>query len=92
MRALGASGRQVFAAGLTEYCLLGALAGLFAASGAAAVGMALAAGVFHLDYVPGLDIWVWGLGGGLLCGALGGWSGARVAVRSSPMLVLREAE
>jgi putative ABC transport system permease protein len=92
MRALGASGRQVFIAGLTEYCLLGAMAGLFAAAGAVAVGMALGDRVFQLHYVPGLGIWVWGMAGGLSCGALGGWSGARVAVRSSPMLVLREAE
>jgi putative ABC transport system permease protein len=92
MRALGASGRQVFIAGLTEYCLLGVLAGLFAATGAAAVGFALAERVFQLDYVPGPEIWLWGLAAGLLCGCLGGWSGARIAVRSSPMLVLREAE
>lgn len=91
MRALGASGSQVFIAGLTEYCLLGAMAGLFAAAGAVAVGMVLGDRVFHLNYVPGLGIWVWGIVGGLLCGALGGWSGARIAVRSSPMLVLREA-
>ena len=63
--------RDRFVTGLTEYCLLGALAGLFAAGGAAAVGAVLGDGVFHLNYVPGFGIWAWGLAGGLLCGALG---------------------
>ena len=91
MRALGASRRQVFVAGLTEFCLVGMLAGLLGASGAAAVGAVLGSFVFHLDYVPAPVVWAWGLAAGLLCGALGGWSGARIAVRSAPMLVLREA-
>jgi putative ABC transport system permease protein len=91
MRALGASRRQVFIAGLTEFCVVGALAGLFAACGAAAVGVVLSDMVFHLDYLPGWEIWAWGISGGLMCGALGGWSGARIAVGSSPLLVLRES-
>ena len=91
MRALGASGRQVFVAGLTEFCLVGALAGLLGASGAAATGMALGRFVFQLNYTPGVGVWLLGLAAGLLCGAVGGWSGARIAVRSAPMLVLRES-
>jgi len=91
MRALGASSRQLLVSGLTEFCVVGAVAGLFAATGAAAVGMVLASAVFRLDYAPGIAVWGWGLAAGLLCGALGGWSGARIAVRSAPIQVLREA-
>jgi putative ABC transport system permease protein len=91
MRALGASSRQLFISGLTEFCLVGAVAGLFAATGAAGVGMVLGNAVFRLDYAPGLAVWGWGLTAGLVCGALGGWSGARIAVRSAPVQVLREA-
>jgi putative ABC transport system permease protein len=91
MRTMGASRRQVFAAGLSEFCLIGALAGLFAATGAAAVGVALSDLVFHITYIPGWETWAWGIAGGLLCGVAGGWAGALVVVRSAPILVLRES-
>jgi putative ABC transport system permease protein len=70
---------------------LGGLAGLLAASGAAAVGWALAKYAFEFDYVVTPWVFVLGIGGGALAALLGGWLGLRNVLKTPPLTTLREA-
>lgn len=91
LRALGASRRLVAASQRSEFLAIGLLAGLLASAGAAAIGAALAIGVFEFAaYVP--DPWLWAAGPalGLACVGLNTWLGARAALEAPPMGVLRE--
>ncbi len=54
LRTLGASQRQLAAAQIAEFLLLGALAGIVAAAGATAIGWALADRVFKIPFEPSL--------------------------------------
>lgn len=75
MRALGGRGRQLRTALLAEFMMLGAMAGMLAALGAAAFGGILARFVFHLSYAPGLSLALAGiLAGGILAAAFGMWA------------------
>jgi len=60
MRTLGANRTQVLQAYTTEFAIVGALAGLFAAAAASALGFALARNLLGLPYAG--DPWVWLLG------------------------------
>ncbi|HEU0204603.1 MAG TPA: FtsX-like permease family protein [Burkholderiaceae bacterium] len=90
LRALGASRRQLSRAQTAEMVCLGALAGLLAASGASAVGWALAKYAFQFDY--GLSPWVFiaGIAGGIVCALTGGWFGLRHVLRTPPLATLRD--
>ncbi|HZV55131.1 MAG TPA: FtsX-like permease family protein, partial [Rhodocyclaceae bacterium] len=81
MRALGARGRQLRAALLAEFAVLGALAGSLAGLGAGAIGWALARFVFHLPYVPGPWLPLVGLLAGTLGVAAAGLWATRAALR-----------
>ncbi len=61
LRTLGASQRQLAAAQIAEFLLLGALAGLVAAAGATATGWALADRVFKIPFEANPMVWVYGL-------------------------------
>lgn len=91
LRALGASRRQLVGAQVAEMICLGALAGLLAALGAAAVGWALARFAFEFDYVVTPWVFVLGIGGGALCALAGGWIGLRGVLNTPPLTTLREA-
>ena len=71
LRALGGRRRQLRQALLAEFVVLGALAGLLAGLGAAAIGTALARWVFQLAYTPSLAL--------PLIGALLGAAGVALA-------------
>lgn len=91
LRTLGATRRTVAAGLLTEYALLGALAGGVGAVGAQAVAWLLAEQVFQVPF--GIRPWLLftGLGAGtVLVAALGWWSLRRV-VDTPPAQVLRGA-
>jgi putative ABC transport system permease protein len=90
LRALGASRRQLSRAQTAEMVCLGALAGLLAASGASAVGWALAKFAFQFDY--GFSPWVFiaGITGGIVCALTGGWFGLRHVLRTPPLATLRD--
>lgn len=90
LRTLGASSRQLKAAQLAEFLLLGALAGLVAAAGATAIGWALADRVFRIPFDPNPLVWLWGVGGGALAVAAAGWLGTRNTVRQPPLAVIRQ--
>ncbi|MES2075899.1 MAG: FtsX-like permease family protein [Pseudomonadota bacterium] len=90
LRALGATRRQLSRAQLIEFALVGALAGLLAASGAAAMGWALATYQFQFAWAFAPTVWLVGLAAGALCAIGGGWLGLRNVRRQPPLQTLRE--
>lgn len=90
LRTLGASQRQLAAAQIAEFLLLGALAGLVAAAGATATGWALATYVFKIPFTPNPLVWVYGVLGGAVAVAVAGWLGTRATGRLPPLAVIRQ--
>ena len=90
MRALGASRRVIAIAQGSEFLLMGALAGLLAASAAAGIGLFVAERVFQFSYQVNLWIWPAGMLLGLLCALFNAWAAARAALSAPPALVLRQ--
>jgi putative ABC transport system permease protein len=91
LRALGATRRQLSQAQLIEFALVGALAGVLAATGAAAMGWGLATYQFKFDWTFQPTVWLAGLLAGALCAMAGGWLGLRQVLRRPPLLTLRES-
>jgi putative ABC transport system permease protein len=89
MRTLGAASAQLRAVQAAEFLLIGALAGLFAAVGASAVGFVLARRVLNVPY--SIDAWVWlvGLVAGAIGVAIAGLLGTAKVLRTPPMEVFR---
>ena len=90
LRTLGASRQMIWRTLLTEFVLLGLMAGAVAAFAATGVGYLLAGQIFELPYH--LNPWLWGIGllvGGLSIGVAGMW-GMRTVLTSPPLQVLRE--
>lgn len=90
LRALGASRSQLSRAQWIEYGLLGSLAGLLAATGAAVVGWVLAYKVFDFPFHPSAILWISGIIAGTLCALVGGWFGLNHILIKPPLLTLRE--
>ncbi|MEG0822470.1 MAG: FtsX-like permease family protein [Burkholderiaceae bacterium] len=90
LRALGASRRQLAATQVVEMLALGALAGLLAAVGAAAVGWALARFAFEFDYALKPAVFLIGLAAGSLIALAGGWMGLRGVLNTPPLASLRQ--
>jgi len=92
LRTLGADSRQLGVAVTAEFAALGALGGVIAVAASAALGTALASGVFKLDgYTPPLLPLVAIIAGAAALVTLAGWLGTRRIARTSPMRVLRRA-
>ncbi|WP_373988550.1 ABC transporter permease [Duganella sp. BuS-21] len=91
LRALGATRKQLSQAQLIEFTLVGALSGVLAASGAAAMGWALATYQFKFAWSFSPMVWLVGLVAGALCAIAGGWLGLRNVLRQPPLQTLREA-
>lgn len=89
LRALGATRRQLSQSQRIEFALVGALSGLLAASGAAAVGWTLAKFVFQFDWTFSPAVWLAGLFIGSVCAFIGGWAGLRNVLRQPPLQTLR---
>ena len=91
LRALGASHRQVRSVHVAEFAVVGALAGLMAATGAQALGIVLATRVFdfHLD----VDPWMVpaGIAAGIACSGVGGWLSLRRVLSRPAAQSLRDA-
>ena len=90
LRTLGASRRQLVSVQIAEFLLLGALAGLVAATGATAIGWALAERVFKFPFDFSAMVWVYGIVGGALAVTLAGWLGTRRTASTSPLAVIRQ--
>jgi putative ABC transport system permease protein len=91
LRALGATRRQLSTAQWIEFALVGGLAGLLAATGAAATGWALAEYVFNFEWRFSPAVWAAGVAVGAACAFIGGWVGLRNVLRHPPLQTLREA-
>ncbi|HYD95976.1 MAG TPA: FtsX-like permease family protein [Noviherbaspirillum sp.] len=89
LRALGATRNQLSRAQWIEFALVGGLAGVLAASGAAAVGWALANYVFSFEWHFSPVVWLAGLFVGSLCAFVGGWIGLRNVLKHPPLQTLR---
>jgi len=88
LRTLGASRNVVFQGVASEFVVLGALAGLLAATAATAVGYVLAREVFDLEYTPDPWVWVVGIVGGALLVGTAGVLAARSVVTQPPLKAL----
>jgi putative ABC transport system permease protein len=91
LRALGATRGQLASAQRIEFVLVGGLSGLLAASGAAALGWALAEYQFKFPWHFEPQVWAAGLLVGVVCALIGGWLGLRNVLRQPPLQTLREA-
>jgi putative ABC transport system permease protein len=91
LRALGATRSQLASAQRIEFVLVGGLSGLLAASGAAALGWALAEYQFKFPWHFEPQVWAAGLLVGAVCALVGGWLGLRNVLRQPPLQTLREA-
>ncbi len=91
LRALGATRKQLARAQWIEFSLVGGLAGLLAASGAAALGWALATYQFKFPWTFSPMVWLAGLVIGAVCAIIGGWLGLRNVLKQPPLQTLREA-
>jgi putative ABC transport system permease protein len=89
LRALGATRSQLSQAQWIEFALVGSLAGVLAATGAAAVGWTLARYVFNFEWSFSPVVWMSGLVVGCLCAFAGGWIGLRNVLNQPPLLTLR---
>ncbi len=89
LRTLGASQRQLAAAQLAEFLLLGSLAGLVASIGALVTGWQLADRVFKIPFDVNPLVLVYGVVGGALAVTLAGWLGTRATSRMPPLAVIR---
>jgi putative ABC transport system permease protein len=91
LRALGATRKQLSQAQWIEFALVGGLGGVLAATGAAAVGWALARYVFDFEWTFSPTVWLAGLAIGAACALIGGWVGLRNVLNQPPLQTLREA-
>jgi putative ABC transport system permease protein len=91
LRALGATRKQLSRAQWIEFSLVGGLSGLLAATGAGAMGWALATYQFKFPWTFSPMVWLAGLVVGALCAVIGGWLGLRNVLKQPPLQTLREA-
>lgn len=89
LRALGATRTQLSQSQWIEFALVGSLAGVLAATGAAAVGWALARYVFNFEWSFSPVVWLAGLLVGSVCAFVGGWAGLRNVLNQPPLQTLR---
>lgn len=89
LRAFGASRARLVAGLLTEFVLLGLLAGLLAAFAASAAGLVLAREVFHLNYTINPLLWLIGPAAGAAGIGLFGFLGTRRVLNVPPLATLR---
>ncbi|MEO7431995.1 MAG: FtsX-like permease family protein [Dokdonella sp.] len=90
LRTLGAHRRQLSIAVLSEFAVLGLLAGSIAVIGSGVLGTVLAREVFRMpDYTPPLGALAALVAAAAAIVALAGWAGTLRISRTSPMAVLR---
>ena len=89
LRALGATRRQLSQSQRMEFALVGGLAGVLAATGAAAVGWTLATFIFDFQWTFSPLVWLAGFIAGSTCAFIGGSVGLRNVLRQPPLQSLR---
>ncbi len=91
LRTLGAARRTIAIGLVTEYLVLGLLAGLVAAAAAQIIAWVLARQVFELPYSWSPLLWLFGGVGGALLVVLLGWWSLRKVLDTPPRVVLASA-
>lgn len=89
LRTLGAGRRQVLAGVAIEFAGTGAVAGLVAATAAAAIGTVLAERLFRVPYHISAELWLLGILGGAAVVGVAGLLGTRFILRRPPWQTLR---
>jgi putative ABC transport system permease protein len=90
MRTIGANRRQVARAHATEFALIGAMSGVFAAAGASALGYTLAVKVLNLPYQFDPLVWLTGLVVGVAGVMAAGMLFTRRVLATPPLTSLRQ--
>ncbi|HEY1077996.1 MAG TPA: FtsX-like permease family protein [Fontimonas sp.] len=90
LRALGASSGLIARGLISEYAVLGAIAGLVAAIAAQSVAWVLAEQIFKIPYGPRPLLWLIGTVAGALVVAGLGWLSLRKVLKTPPKLVLQQ--
>jgi putative ABC transport system permease protein len=88
LRTLGADSRYLRRQHLTEFAVLGALSGLFAAAGSATLGWVVAKNILEIPFATPPLLWLIGISGGMLIVMLSGWLVTRRVVQRPPLQVL----
>ena len=91
LRTLGGSRSQLRRAILSEFALMGGVAGFLAAVAAIIVGWLLATRVFEIDYNPRFWLPLAGLLAGAVTIAITGILGSRQVLKTPPAVILRKA-
>lgn len=89
LRAIGASRRRLLDGLISEFVILGLLAGVLAAFCASVVAYVLATAVFELEYHFSPEIWIAGVVGGALGIGLAGVWGTRKVLARPPLSIIR---
>jgi len=90
LRTLGASRRQILAVMLSEFALIGALAGFVALLGAAGMGWFVSVRLLELPYSPSLWLPLLAIGGGIGVVMLVGWRSINQVLRVPPLQTLNQ--
>jgi putative ABC transport system permease protein len=90
MRTLGANRRQVARAHATEFALIGAMAGVFAAAGASALGYIVAVKVLNRSYQFDPLVWLCGFAAGVAGVLAAGMLFTRRVLATPPLASLRQ--
>jgi putative ABC transport system permease protein len=91
LRTLGARYRQLATAQWIEFAVIGAIAGLLAATGASVVAFVLAKQVLNLPFTFDPSLWITGVVSGAVGVASAGALATRRVLRQPPLVVLRGA-
>lgn len=89
LRAIGASHAQVRSAVITEFAILGAIAGLLASFFATVVAWAISHYVLELPYTFNPFMWVIGVLSGTIGISIAGYLATRHVLRTPPLVALR---
>ena len=89
LRALGMKKSMVLLSLLSEFSAIGLAAGLLAAIGSSILAWQITDRLFDLQYAFNLLLWLQGLFGGWVLVCFSGYLATRVAIKSSPISVLR---
>jgi putative ABC transport system permease protein len=91
LRVLGARRRQMVLAMLTEFALVGLLAGLVAVCGASVLAWAVSRYVLNLPYTFNPTLLIWGLGIAVTVIPFAAWLGLRDTMNRPPRMLLNSA-
>ncbi len=88
LRTLGADSRYLRRLHMSEFAVLGALSGLFAAAGAELLGWVLAHFVLEISWHGNALVWLFGLAGGAALVMASGWLAIRGIIKLPPLRIL----